>query len=433
MNEQPATSETIPPARQTIRARWIFPVDRPPLENAIIEIVDGRIAAVTDSREPATTDLQNAAVIPGLVNAHTHLELSDVAQPLQPPAPFTSWLRSVMAHRRARPADADASSRVVRNGAREALLTGTTLLGDIVSADWTEVADLYDGPRRVNFLELLGLSSDRIPTQVTLARAHLERGAITPAGAQLETHIPGLSPHAPYSVHPDLFNQLVRLAQEFKAPLAVHLAETRAELELLDLGTGEFVDFLRGLGVWLPTDFPGGMRIPDYLRSLATLAHPLVIHGNYLSVFEIDFLARCETISVVYCPRTHAFFGHTPHPWRQLLARGVNVALGTDSRASNPDLSLWNELLYLCRQYPDVAPETLLEMGTIRGARALGLADELGSLTPGKSADLAIVSLPVMDSSDSYELLFDPASRVTGVVCRGRWIDYRQIVKIKFD
>jgi cytosine/adenosine deaminase-related metal-dependent hydrolase len=222
-------------------------------------------------------------------------------------------------------------------------------------------------------------------------------------------------------VHPQLFAELVRLADEFNAPLAMHLAESRGELELLARGTGEFLEFLQRLGVWRPDAIAHGTRPMDYLRPLSALNHALVIHGNYLADDEIEFLSGCETITVVYCPRTHAFFGHDPHPWRRLSANGANVAIGTDSRASNPDLSVWNELSFLHTHFPDVPPSTLLELGTIRGARALGLGHETGSLPAGKAADLAVVSLPPADSTDPYALLFDPDAEITGTMCRGMW------------
>jgi cytosine/adenosine deaminase-related metal-dependent hydrolase len=215
----------------------------------------------------------------------------------------------------------------------------------------------------------------------------------------------GLSPHAPYSVHPELFARLIDLAKAHSAPVAMHLAETRAELELLAQGRGEFVEMLTAFGVWRDGLIPRGSRPMDYLKRLAEVARALVVHGNYLDEDELEFVAIHPQMTVVYCPRTHAFFGHAPHPWRRLLDRGASVALGTDSRASNPDLSLWNELTFLREEFPDAAPRVLLELGTIRGARALGLDGEFGTIAPGKSARLATVALPNA-MSDPWNALF---------------------------
>jgi cytosine/adenosine deaminase-related metal-dependent hydrolase len=124
---------------------------------------------------------------------------------------------------------------------------------------------------------------------------------------------------------------------------------------------------------------------------------------------------------VVYCPRTHAYFGHPPHPCRELLAARINVALGTDSLASNPDLDVLTEARYLHRCRPDLAPDTLLSMATLAGARALGWAAEVGSLEAGKSADLVVVPLPGLEA-DPYRLLLDGDGPVQGVLWRGRWV-----------
>lgn len=410
----------------SLRARWVFPVWGPPLENGVIEITAGRVSAVHDRRGPCTTDLGNAAIIPGLVNAHTHLELSDVASPLRPAVPFTAWLKEVMAHRRNRggatdihPANSQSDLPVVTAGRDESARFGTTTIGDITGAGWSpgefsaQGKSNADGPHIVAFLELLGLAPERADAQLEKARAHLAGdGKI----------VRGLSPHSPYSVHPELFRGLVDLAVRNRAPLAMHLAETRAELELLACGTGELLPFLEELGVWRPDAIPRGSRPLDYLRELARVDCALAIHGNYLVEDEIDFLAAHPNISIVFCPRTHAYFGHDAHPWQRLLSRGVNVALGTDSRASNPDLSLWNELLFLRGRAPDFDPALLLRMGTWNGAFALNLESETGSLAVGKQADLAVVDLADPDGTDPYLLLFRSANRVAATMCAGQWL-----------
>ncbi len=422
----------------SLRARWVFPVCAAPFENGIVEITDGRIFAVHDRSVPDAIDLGNAAIIPGLVNAHTHLELSDVATPLQPSDPFTAWLKAVIAYRRSR-----SKTDAVARGTEESRRWGTTVIGDIAGADWNPAQGDPAGPRVMAFLECLGLAPERTATQLDRARAHLS-GMTADDDPDLDPQCPGrpetagalshgvrqtrrpraialrgLSPHAPYSVHPDLFRGLVDLAVGARAPVAMHLAETRAELELLAGGTGPFRPFLEELGAWRADAIPPGTRPLDYLRELARLDNALIIHGNYLDDAEIDFVAAHRNLSVVYCPRTHAFFRHDPHPWRRLLARDVNVSLGTDSRASTPDLGLWNELLFLRKLAPDLDPAQLLRMGTWNGACALGLETEVGSLAVGKAADLAVVDLAAGDATDPYALLFRPENRIGAVFIRG--------------
>jgi aminodeoxyfutalosine deaminase len=209
-----------------------------------------------------------------------------------------------------------------------------------------------------------------------------------------------------------MFDRIIRLSADSRTPLAIHLAETEAELQLLRDGTGEIVDFLSGLGVWRDGVIPHGTRPLQYLRSLADLEHVVIAHGNYLDDEEIDFVASRRNLAVAYCPRTHAFFGHRQHPWRKIIARGGVVAIGTDGRCSNPDLSVWHELLCVSAQTPDCDPAILLQMGTLNGARALGLEAEFGTLEPGKQAKLAIIRLGDANAGDPYDELFHPASRV---------------------
>jgi cytosine/adenosine deaminase-related metal-dependent hydrolase len=399
----------------SLSARWIFPVSGPPLENGTIGIADGRITAIHADDVQPTYNLGNVAIIPGLVNAHTHLELSDAAAPLTPAVPFASWLRAVVFHRRVRGETAGADDLAVAAGRTESLCHGTTTIGDIVGRPSTGSTSPGSGAiRTVAFLELLGLAPERRDQQLQRAREHLASNA----GDQ--SVIRGLSPHAPYSVHPELLRGSIDLAVEHGAPVAMHLAETVDELELLAHGSGEFVRFLQDLGVWRDDAIPQGSRPLDYLRELSRVTRALVIHGNFLSDEELDYIAAHPSLSVVYCPRTHAYFGYAPHPWRRMLSRGINVALGTDSRASNPDLSLFAELRLLRRLAPDFDLAGLLQLGTINGASALGLAAETGSLAVGKSADLAIVALPDVNSSDPYSLLFDPQSRVVATVSARR-------------
>lgn len=381
----------------SLRARWIIPVDAPPLENGVVEISDGRIVAVHNRHDPRATDLGNVALIPGLVNTHVHLEFSDLAEPVPPATPFTAWIRALVARRRtAPPADG-----LIRRGLEESTRSGVTMLGEIATSDETLPAFCAAGGHGIVFREILALQPHRADEQVAIAERHLQF-----VSRDCETHvIAGISPHAPYSVHPDLYQRLVALATTHKAPLAIHLAETRAELELLEHGTGDFVAMLQAFGVWSEGLIPEGSRPIDYLRPLVDAPRALIIHGNYLADDELDLIARHPHLALVYCPRTHHYFGHPPHPWRRLLEAGGTVALGTDGRGSNPDLSLWRELQFLRRTFPDVPPATILELGTLHGARALGLDNEIGSLTPGKAADFAAIALPNESASDPYGCL----------------------------
>jgi cytosine/adenosine deaminase-related metal-dependent hydrolase len=399
------------PTAWTLTARWVFPVAAPPLEGGMVTIVGDRITAVEPhGTRTADMDLGNAAILPGLVNAHTHLDLTGLRGRAPYQGDFTDWLRAVIGHRRARSPEKVQAD--VRAGIAESLAHGVTLLGDIASGglSWDALAE---GPlRAVVFFELLGLPLDRAEAALASARGWLKAHRATP------TCRPGLSPHAPYSVRGNLFFEAARLARDCKprAPLAVHLAETAGELQLLHERQGPFVAFLKELGVW---DADGLADNPRSVMSLCNQAIPkLFIHGNYLGP-----MARLPPSSaIVYCPRTHAFFRHPPHPFRDFLARGLSVALGTDGLASNPDLDLLAEARFLHHHYPEVPAADLLRMATLDGAGALGWEDETGSLEPGKSADLVVLALPARDDSDPHRLVLDSDRVVRRVLCRGRWV-----------
>jgi cytosine/adenosine deaminase-related metal-dependent hydrolase len=194
---------------------------------------------------------------------------------------------------------------------------------------------------------------------------------------------------------------LVSYAQQHNFPMAMHLAESREELELLRDGTGPFRQLLEERSMWDTDAIPLGSRPLDYLMLLAEAPRTLVIHGSFLDDDELKFLAaRQQRMSLVYCPRTHAHFYPTVHhsyPLSRALAAGVRVALGTDSRASTHDLNLLTDLQLTALTYPEIDAQRVLRMGTLSGAEALGRDTDVGSITVGKLANL--VALPIPDNS----------------------------------
>jgi aminodeoxyfutalosine deaminase len=390
----------------TLTARWVFPVAGPPLRRARITVTGQRIEAVQRHRfwRKADVDLGNVAVLPGFANAHTHLDLSGADCLVPARHDFIAWLRRVIVYRRGR--TTEETLRDIQAGIEQSVCSGTTLLGDISGngASWRLLAN---APLRgIVYRELLGL------TEIRAAQAYECIGAWLAAHAASATCRPGLSPHAPYST---------RLSIHFMAgvagvPTAVHLAETDAELVLLAFHSGPLHTFLKELEVWDPDGLADS--VSDVLRVMNGRSPVLFVHGNYL---QPDAPVPANG-SIVYCPRTHAAFGHPAHPFRGFLSRGVRVALGTDSLASNPDLSILNEARFVHARYPDFSMPQLLRMATLSGAEALGWADECGSLEPGKSADLAVVALPEQEECDPHQLLFESTLPVERVMFRGQWI-----------
>ena len=395
----------------TLAARWIFPVSSPPLSDGLLTIAGERIVSVEPrGGRSADRDLGDVAILPGFVNAHTHLDLSGLRGKCTPCTDFTAWLRQVIAHRRSMtPQQIEAD---VRAGLAESLRHGTTLLGDIAAggASWPilEAAPV----RSVVFYEMLGLTKERAEQSLEAANTWL---ATHPPMKRCR---PGLSPHAPYSVRSDLFERAVLLARSLTCRLAVHLSESREELELLHQRRGPFVPFLKDLGVW---DADGLASSPTSIMKMCDRYIPTIfVHGNYLS--RSQRMQRHSTI--IYCPRTHRAFGHASHPFRHFLKRGIRVALGTDSLASNPDLNILAEMRHLHRHYPDVPGDVLLRMATLSGAQALGWADETGSLEAGKSADLVVVPLEARAEVDPYKRLLESDLSAQRVLCRGQWIPH---------
>jgi cytosine/adenosine deaminase-related metal-dependent hydrolase len=397
-----------PTAVHSLRARWVIPIAGPPIEGGIVTLRGSHIVAVgREASGGALLDLGDAAILPGWVNAHTHLEFSDLAAPLGSAGmPLPTWIRAVVARRRA--ADAKPASAVLQ-GLHESLAAGVTALGEIATTDWRSALAAHGTgmPEVQMFFELIAARSDRVPAAAAAAQAFLQAAAVS------ESIGAALSPHAPYTVHPELLRQLITLSQQSKVPLAMHLAESPEELELLATGGGPFADMLRDFGAWQAGTSARLPRIRNYLEHLARAPRALVVHGNYLADDEIEFLAQhAATMSVVYCPRTHDYFGHAPYPLARMLDAGVPMALGTDSRSSNPDLDLLAEMRFVRDHHPALSAQQIVRLGTIDGARALGFANRLGTLSVGKLASLAVVQLPANPPADPCEAVLADESRV---------------------
>ncbi len=343
-----------------IRVRWLLNPEEAALENICVREQGGILLDIRPCSNSELTSVLPVALIPPLVNAHTHLEFSALTEPLEPARPFQSWIQSLM---KWRGSNGTTATESIRSGLAESIDSGLGLIGEISTND--DVACLSDQQTScVAFRELIGLGPARVQQQLELAENFLTAPPVTGVHR-------ALSPHAPYTVHPDLLEQAVALGVKYHAPLAMHLAETTDELELLSSGTGRFQTFLSSMGLFDSKLFPGGRRILDLLKTLNSAPKVLAVHGNYFTDEDIGFLSRHQNITTVYCPRTHHFFGHTPHPFRKLLNAGCRVILGTDSRASNPDLSIWRELQHVGRLAPDLSPEKLLAMVTTHAAEAM--------------------------------------------------------------
>lgn len=401
---------------KTYRARWVWAAGRW-LVDGRVTVAGRQIVAVGTDRITGEIDLGDQIILPGLVNAHTHLEFSSLSAPLPYDQTFASWIRGVVRWRQGQtPSSVD---EAIERGLAESARAGVTTLGEISTRHWdaptaldaseVDLAALpVTQPQLVVFDELLGLKPEAVESQTADACRHLTVGAKRPGeGTGPPAWTAGLSPHAPYSVSGELFAEAISLAKAADVPVAMHLAETREELELLAAGTGPLAELFTEWGLWTPRQRAAFRSPGEVLQQLSGLPRVLVIHGNYLSPDELDFLAGKDQFSVVYCPRTHSYFQHEPYPLAACLKRGIRVALGTDSCASNPDLDLLAEVRHVALCHPEIAPATLLEMATRHGAEALGLGETVGQLVPGMRADFCV--LPLRPGiHDPFEAVLSP-------------------------
>ena len=375
------------------RADWILPIAADPLPNTWVALDRGRIVALgrpNDGGGRDVVDLGHAAVLPGLVNAHTHLELSYLRGAVPPAPRFLDWIRTLMAKRREFP---DASDpRIVEAaaaGIREARAAGTALVGDISNTLVTVPLLAEAALPALVFYELLRFNEPDPAGRVQRARQQLDA---LPQHPDVRT---SLAPHAPYSVAPLLFRAIRRdLDRHPFDRSTVHLGESEEEVEFIRAGTGPWRELLQGLGVWTDEWKPPAVTPVAYLADAGFLdRRVLAVHGVQFTRADLARLAALGA-TVVSCPRSNRHVGVGSPPLEAFYAAGVPVALGTDSLASVEDLNVFGELAEAHRAAPAVPPRRLLESGTLTGARALGFEGELGSVEPGKRAALISVALP---------------------------------------
>jgi cytosine/adenosine deaminase-related metal-dependent hydrolase len=411
-----------------LRARLVCPIAGPPIDGGVVEIAAGLVVDVHDRPHAQTVDLGDVALLPGLVNCHTHLEFSNLSRPLSPPQPFATWIGAVVAERRRRCQRDESSPSIGRRerdplglGLTECFRTGTAAVGDIVTGLLTDADDqslIVENIRRgrlLPFRELLAPRPGAVESTWQTANEYL-RSVTSPVP---EAGV-GLSPHAPYTVTGDLLKQAVDRAINESRPVAMHVAETLEELEFLNHRTGPLAEMLERGGEWDPSAIQA-TRPMDILKVLSSTPRSLVVHGNYLTTEELKYLGEHSQLSLIYCPRTHIYFQHARYPLEEALRLGVNVGLGTDSRASNPDLNLWEEVKAVARTFPNIDAATILKLATVNGALALGQSSRHGAIEAGRPADLCCVQLDA-GVTDLQRAVIGPESKVVAVMHSGEWV-----------
>jgi len=387
------------------RAAWVCPIDQPPIKDGVVATERGRIVGVGKPIAPTgLKELGNVALLPGLVNAHTHLELSWLRGRVPPASKFTEWIKTLFAIR-GRPDAGLSAAQIapIHEAIAELKSSGTVAVGDIsnslAAVGPMRQADL-DG---VVFHELLGFKER---DGALLDSTREMRASAVASGARVS-----LAPHAPYSTSLELFDAIRVAVNENEWPImSVHLGESAEETEFLQKGTGPWRGMLEVIGAWRDDWKVPGCDPVTYLDRQGLIdERTIVVHGAQFSDGALARLAQIGA-TLVTCPRSNQWVGVGYPPIDRFYKSGVKVAIGTDSLASVEDLNLFSELQTIRWLAPEVPASRILESATLTGARALGLGDELGSLTPGKRAQMIAVALPAQ-VTDVEEFLLGGIAR----------------------
>jgi cytosine/adenosine deaminase-related metal-dependent hydrolase len=377
-----------------------MPISSPPVHNGAVAVEDDRIVFVgtqadvdslADMREAERTDFGRAAVLPGFVNVHSHLELTLMRGFLEDLS-FRRWIMRLTRTKYDR-LDADHLSQSALLGACEAIRAGITTLADTGDSRSAFDALKRSGLRGIAYREAFGPNPDDASKSLDELRAKVDDMRASETGIVRVA----VSPHAPYTVSADLFRRVTEYAARESLDMAIHTAESQVEQEMMLTGGGEFAEGLRERGIeW---NAPRASTV-NYFHSLGVLEiAPLLIHCVRVNDEDIALIARSRS-RVAHCPKSNAKLGHGIAPLIQMIGAGISVGLGTDSVASNNRLDLIDEARFCAlihrgqsRNHSEPAADQLLRLATLEGARSLGLEREIGSLEAGKQADLIAIDL----------------------------------------
>ena len=367
-----------------VRARLVVPMAGDPIENGAVAIEGNKITEVgcfeevKGSHPGDVVDLGDQILLPGLINAHCHLDYTLLRDKIPPQKLFTDWIRAINAEKAKLTAKDYIAS--IKEGFAEAKRFGTTTIVNLTAFPEL-IAEIEEPIRTWWFGELIDVQN---PDQAGII---VNRAVESLKSAK---HW-GLAPHAPFTASANLYARCEEIARREKVLLTTHLAESREEMQMsFDLG-GPLADFLDSLGANL-FELNGVTPVEHMLQTCRFEAQWIVAHLNSVLDGDLELLARSMTkCHVVHCPRSHTYFGHEPFRFKLVEELGFNICLGTDSLASNSSLSLFGEMRELLRKEPWISPREVLAMATVNGACAIGQGDSLGKISPGFRADLIAI------------------------------------------
>jgi aminodeoxyfutalosine deaminase len=384
-----------------VRAKVVVTMDGPPIENGAVAISGERIDDVGTFADVArersgdeVVDLGEQALLPGLINAHCHLDYTCLRGRIQRQKSFADWIRAINA------AKAELTTKdyvaSINEGFAEAKRFGTTTIANLTA--FPELVSQVEAPIRTWwFAELIDIRSPIDAENLNAICIQVSRA----------TKSWGLAPHAPFTASASLYRQCEEIAKREDVLLTTHLAESREEMSMFRDAKGELYDFLKEIGRGMG-DCGEATPVEKFIRCLEGKGRAdwLLVHLNELSERDLDALGKYhDRLSIIHCPRSHEYFRHSPFQVQKLRELGFNICLGTDSLASNDDLNLFAEMRAFKKEFPAVRPEEILEMVTVNPARALRKQDALGRIRRGFIADL--IAVPVGRPTSLFEALLE--------------------------
>ena len=402
-----------------VRARIVLPISQPAIENGAVALAGKRLAAaghwteLRGLRHSGEVDLGETILLPGLINCHCHLDYTELAGKIPPQKTFADWIKALVALKAAWTEEDFARSW--QRGAGMLLRNGVTTVADIESVPGLIPVMWEQTPLRVvSFRELISIKS---AVKALMREASREWSVLPRKRA-------GLSPHAPYTASAELLQLAQAAARRHHWLLSTHVAESEEELTMFLHRCGPLYQWLKGQRDMSDC---GGVSPVQHLERLGYLRKNLLaVHANCLTPGDAEILAR-RGVSVVHCPRSHAYFQHRSFPREELARAGVNLCLGTDSLASCHaqhgalELNLFTEMKVLASKSPGLSPGAILKMATVNGAQALGRRGELGELRPKALAD--VIAIPFAGSKRAAEeAVLHHTGNVAAVMIDGKWV-----------
>ena len=385
-----------------IRAGTVVTMDGLPIDNGAVAVSGSRITNVGKFSEISATnsgeqivDLGEQALLPGLINAHCHLDYTCLRGKIPPPKSFTEWIRAINAEK----ANLSPENYIgsINDGFAEAARFGTTTIANLTA--FPELASRIQAPIRAWwFAELIDVRDPSRANEVVDAAVETLKSA---------EHW-GLAPHAPFTASANLYRHCEEVARLENALLTTHLAESREEMSMFRDASGPLYDFLKEIGRNM-ADCGRKTPLSQLTEILRDVSTPLdmteswmLVHLNELAKNDFDLFARSRNqFSIAHCPRSHAYFGHSPFEFETLRELGFNVCLGTDSLASNDDLSLFAEMRAFQKEFPKIPPDEIFRMVTLNPALALGKPHVLGRI--GKNCWADLIAVPITGSTSAFE------------------------------